>query len=358
MKHSAFTVKFFKKKTVEMANRSIIDLFVISTPFQLICATEARAYFKSSDYRLVVSRPDNKTTHQEIVKLLPLLGWENHKTTILGKPLFYPMLPAAINQIKGQEVNNLFYGNQGNWTHEVFRRAIKHNKSILVDDGLATVSHYHYLHATEVWKSEITQRRALTLKLLGIKLDSEKNNLPTGIFTIFPLPSTEKIPVYRNTLRVIQKNFTIETKEIETRSFVGFIGQPAKNGMEVKDFKASLQALAAQYPGSKIIYFLHRKEVLQEVKKAYEGLNIKFHRSKLPLELEIAQMNQKFIAIASLCSTALYTLKMLYKEVDIIQTQGAGGEKKIPFYDKVSDILSQAGVIPLSCPQDSNNIEG
>ncbi|HAC27669.1 MAG TPA: hypothetical protein DCF82_07640, partial [Marinobacter hydrocarbonoclasticus] len=127
---------------------SPINVFVASTPLQLISCSEARYHYGCSAETtlLVIARPDNRETEGQMAFLADALGWQDIETIYLKKSSFYLRLGAVAKGLSRRKIERLFIGNKSSWIHEVFYRGFDSEQLIFVDDGLATVTYYHAIH--------------------------------------------------------------------------------------------------------------------------------------------------------------------------------------------------------------------
>ncbi|MCG7201368.1 alpha-2,8-polysialyltransferase family protein [Marinobacter pelagius] len=322
-----------------------LNVFVASTPLQLISCAEARGHYRCPDESclLVIARPDNRVTETQVAFLLEQLGLQGVQTIYLRKSTFYLRLSSVFRQLSGRQIDRLFIGNQSSWIHEVFYLGLSWKQLVFVDDGLATVKYYHAIHS-EGLASRVTADKRRLLGRLGIHLHRVVPDR-VSFFTCFPLESSDKVDVATHDFPVFRQTFQPEHEGRQGAPLVGFIGQPFGGEDRLTQMQSQVRHVVERHPGAKIVYFMHRKERRRELKQALLGLPIELRSSpRWPIEVEVALSREPYVAFYSFTSTALFTLKKIFPELPVYQIDDAILAAKLPFYDEIQSMFRGIGV--------------
>ncbi|MGF2736622.1 hypothetical protein [Marinobacter sp. DUT-1] len=321
------------------------NVFVASTPLQLISCAEAKAHYRCPDSSclLIIARPDNRVTEVQMAYLLDKLGWRGVEVVYLRKSTFYLRLASVFRRLSDRQIDSLFIGNQSSWIHESFYLGLCWKQLIFVDDGLATVKYYHAIHS-EGLASRITAGKRRLLIRLGVHLHSV---IPKRVsfFTCFPLKSSDRVGVETHDFPVFRRTFQPEPGAKSGMPLVGFIGQPFGGKDRLTQMRSQVGHVVDRHPGAKIVYFMHRKERRRELEQALVDLPIELRSSpRWPIEVEVALSRESYVAFYSFTSTALFTLKKIFPELSVYQIDDAVLAAKLPFYGEVQSMFRGAGV--------------
>lgn len=322
-----------------------VNVFVASTPLQLISCTEAKAHYGCPDSSclLIVARPDNKVTEVQMAYLLEKLGWGATETVHLRKSTFYLRFASVFRELSKRQIDRLFIGNQSSWIHEAFYLGLSWRQLVFVDDGLATVRYYHAIH-TEGLASRITEGKRRLLVRLGVRLSSAVRGR-VSFFTFFPLESSDKVEVETHDFPVFRRTFEPEPGAREGIPLVGFIGQPFGGEDRLTQMRSQVSHVVERHPGAKIVYFMHRKERRRELEQALVDLPIELRFSPCwPIEVEVALSRESYVAFYSFTSTALFTLRKIFPELSVYQIDDAVLAAKLPFYSEIQSMFRGIGV--------------
>lgn len=322
-----------------------LNVFVASTPLQLISCAEARARYEceASSCLLIIARPDNKVTENQMAFLLDRLRLNDIQTIYLKKSTFYLRLRSAFRRLSGHRIDRLFIGNKSSWIHEAFYLGLAWKQLIFVDDGLATVRYYHAIHS-EGLASRITEGKRRLLARLGVDL---QGIIPDRVsfFTCFPLESSTKVDVETHDFPVFRQIFPPRTEGKEGIPLVGFIGQPFGGQDRLKQMRSQLAHVVERHPDARIVYFMHRKERRRELEQTLAEFPVELRSSpRWPIEVEVSLSREPYIAFYSFTSTALFTLKKIFPELSVYQIDDAILAAKLPFYSEIQSMFRGIGV--------------
>lgn len=331
-----------------------LNLFVISTPFQLIGCSEAKAHYNLENCLLVINRPDNDLTVKQISYLLKKYGWSRKEVWWLPKPTFYFRLPFLFRFLAAQRISRLFIGNRGSWLHEIFYRGIDYEALTFLDDGLGATVRYYWEVQEGIFCSRVTPGKVWLLGLLGIRL----GDMPQGrlhFFTCFPLADSEKVEIQTHNFPVFRQCFNTQSaKRKDGGRVVGYLGQHAGGQSLVNRLRGRLAEIAGIHRDCEsIVYFMHRKERRNRLESHLQGLPVELRENQYPIEVEVALSGAEYCAFYSFTSTALFSLKMIFPELAVYQIQDPKIAGKIPYQEKITEVFDAAEIptAPLAMDQ-------
>ncbi|MCM0610920.1 hypothetical protein KFJ24_00335 [Marinobacter sediminum] len=321
-----------------------LNVFVASTPLQLMSCTEARhAYGCPADTcLLVIARPDNRETESQMAFLAEALGWHGVETIYLKKSTFYFRLGYISRSLSGRVIHRLFIGNKSSWIHEIFYRGLDSEQLIFVDDGLATVKYYHAIHDEGI-ASRISREKSRLLAVMGIHLHRIAPEV-IAFFTCFPLASSERVQVRVHDFPVFRETFALSARKKGGEPLVGFLGQPIGGESRPQQLRDQMAHVVERHPETRIVYFMHRKESRTELERILAGFPVEIRQAGRPIEVEVALSGEAYIAFYSFVSTALFTLKKIFPDMQMCQIDDQVLSVRIPFYDKIVSMFREIGV--------------
>ncbi|QSP96054.1 hypothetical protein LPB19_06615 [Marinobacter salinisoli] len=338
-----------------MKNKSLdLNVFVATTPLQLMSCSEARYHFGCPEQTclLVLARPDNRETEKQMAFLSDALGWRSIETVFLGKTGFLLRLAGLLRRLSKSPPERLFIGNKNSWFHEAFYRALKANRTLFVDDGLATLRYYRAIH-DKSFDSRLSHGKHALLSALRVPLRPlSGDNLE--FFTCFPLESSDRIRVEVHDFPVFRQTFHTQCGETDASPVVAFIGQPFGAGDRLAQVRAQVSYVAGRHPASRLVYFMHRKEERSELERELAEIPVEIRQTGRPIEIEVATSGSAYLAFYSFASTALFTLKKIYPASKVYQIDDQIFAAQLPYYDEIVGMLHSIGVVRTSLEQVSS----
>ncbi|MGL4191274.1 MAG: glycosyltransferase 52 family protein [Vibrio sp.] len=300
-----------------------MNLYLVTSPFQYICALEAKAHYKTKNNILLLIEQASEAGLNQQNKIINEDEWDHViKTPAKGKTITLPKIIKNIIKINSGKMMDCFFNAEYNgMTAKLLIRNLDFSKEVYFDDGTLTLAEYpkYILTKEPFYRPRFMQD--LFIRLQGCKpigyLEQTKN---LEIFTLFNLsPTAHKI--YKNTLKHL-KSHCGNPKLYNIYAPIGYIGQGAigdKNQKSIKQYLQELESLAITYQ-KKIIYFPHRTE-REEVRQALKNNKyIIYHQSEYPLEVELIDKNIELSAFIGNYSTVMFTCRLLYPEMPIYTT--------------------------------------
>ncbi|EJL6400285.1 glycosyltransferase 52 family protein [Vibrio navarrensis] len=295
-----------------------MNVFLVTSPFQYICANEARVAYQTQDNILILIEQDNPTGQRQMAALVQEHDWKkvlrfprNKRTSVT------PKIIKEVQRLSEGQLDTLFYSEYNAWRSKLIIRNLSFKKHVFFDDGTMTFfDYYDHIEPKSVYyRPRFIQD--IQLRLQGIKpighLGFFEN---TEIFSIFDFPDC--VTSYReNKLTTLQCQVSLHAEQ-KSESFI-FIGQGSideKGRISLHEY-LKLITLASQKSSTPLIYIPHRTEASHVSENVKKIANLTYHQSQFPIELELVKQGIKPSCIIGLSSTALYTLSKIYPDATI-----------------------------------------
>jgi hypothetical protein len=298
-----------------------MNLFLVTSPLQYICALEAKQFFHCEKSILLLVNQKSEHGLDQQKKLIIKNEWD-HIINIERRNRSFS-IPKAIKQIKkhisdGSPLERFFYAEYNAWWTKLLIRNLPIKKEVYFDDGTLTLAEYPklILPKTEFYRPRLVQD--LVVRLNGCQ---PIGRLPQSddleIFTMFSL-QTGHVTIHTNHLDRLKQHYG-HPELYDEQAPIGFIGQGAvgdKNQKSVNEYLSELSSIAHKTK-KMIIYFPHRTE-RNEIREALENTDyITYHRSEYPLEIELIDKGLQLSALIGTFSTVMFTCRLLYPDMPI-----------------------------------------
>ncbi|PMH45977.1 hypothetical protein BCU68_09285 [Vibrio sp. 10N.286.49.B3] len=310
-----------------------MNVFIITSPFQYICANEARESYQAKDNLLVIIEQNSQIGKKQMSALVDESDWDyilrfDRKKRTTNTP---KIIKKVLELSKGN-LDTFFYSEYRSWRNKLLIRNLDFKKHIFFDDGtMMFVDYYDHLEPKKAYyRPRLIQD--FQLKLQGIK---PIGRLPffenTEIFSVFDLPGC--VTKFRsNNLKTLSDKFS--QVESENTHYDIFIGQgrvdEKSHNISLSEYLVLLEE-AQQCSDSPLLYIPHRTE-MAHVTEAIKRLdNLIYHMPSFPIEIELYKEKVQPVNIIGLSSTALYTLSKLYPScpVKVLVQKGSASIQKI-----------------------------
>lgn len=302
-----------------------MNLYIISSPFQLVCAMESLLQSKKKSIFWIYLGIPGKGNDLMLKLADEYLKNENVFYSIKTNPIIL-----LINKIKflkkinkTYKIENLFIGNLSEFSEKLCAVNIKCKKLWSLDDGAKTlVLKEFYTDKNKKIdcfgeKKMNSLIKYLILKCFFLKASKE---IDINWFTIFDFKPKNKGVLHVHELLNFKKQINFNgTFSSNNKNVVYFIGSNLINAgviSKAEDYLKSLHKIKSCYPEKKIIYMPHRFESLEVIDKIREfGFEIK----ELDHIIEIAFLEEEIYpyTIASFYSTALYSMSKLFPKANV-----------------------------------------
>lgn len=287
------------------------NLFIIRSPLQILNAYEAIKYFNLQNIILVLiyNSGENNTYQMKslvsIIKHDTLIELEDYKRTKFFRYL------KLINTLKDNKFQYIFSGNFGT-INRLLMANLKAEQLFLIDDGTSSIISHRKIHNYFLEpKFDLREFRYRIFRL------ESRINQKIDFFTIFDLPQIANEIIIQHKFENLSNKFLNE-KKLDF-NLVYFLGQNLTQAKIVSKEKYIfyIQTIIEKYKDKKIVYIPHRTEILHYEIKQLESENFEILFPNLPVEIYFLKLNILPFEIISFHSTALYTLKLILKQVKI-----------------------------------------
>lgn len=290
------------------------NLYIITTPFQLLSAFEAIYKLKLTNNILIVI--DNNLENN--AKQLSLLLEEQ-------KPLFVEIIRFGYKQ-KSNFFNNIklikkfknikfkytFIGDLGS-IQKIFISNINAEKVFLLDDGAKTILiHKAFDKGQHLFNNSLRQFRFV---LFGLKISTNKK---INFFTLFNLSQIDNIEIIKHNFEYFKKINNLKNRKIENKIYI--LGQPLIENQRVKEkaYEEYLNKIIYLYPNCEIYYLMHRRETKEQLLSYNLKKKINIIKSTKPGEFYFAELGYKPKAIIGVNTTLLFSLKKIFDDLEVL----------------------------------------
>jgi len=260
----------------------------VESPLQLLNAYEAMYVFHLKHYKIIIRLSGNADNDKQIKFLVQYLDIKHIKfLTIKAEKKGvndYIKLLFCKYIFLFRKIDKVFIGNFDSGFFRLILNQIPKEKVILLDDGSKTLA----------VQNQFT------------------NHTFYNFFTLYNIKALENQIVYKNTFQQLSqklKKLHITEEEI---LFLGMKLSEAGIMVEEKYIKLVRQ-ISHRYSDKKMIYITHRGESLAKLQKLKEIKNMTIKSYDYPIELLGVFENALPFKVVSFYSTALLTMKYIYK---------------------------------------------
>lgn len=318
--------RLFERRIVWGADAMAHRVFLVESPFQALCATEARLKISSDEAATIVTirrHPDRSRNEQQIGLILDRYGWQDRlhldiaNGTPLSKFLRIMGLLRSLQDAAGSAAVKVFIGEYRYDLMHFIGNALSAEESWLLDDGAAMLQIRSCLDkgwsALRPWSF-----RPFGLFLLGVAVP--RGWAPPAyqgrfIFTIFDslLIGERVVPNRLEGLRKTRRP-TIRLDE------AWIIGQKlSESGIcavdaEVSAIKQIATGMSAR--SERILYMAHRDDSTDKLRRIADLGLLRVRKNEAPVELQIDQESLPG-TVGGFYSTALFTLHQLVPEMEL-----------------------------------------
>ena len=294
------------------------NLYIVSTPLQLLCAIEAQHHFNTQNNVLVILffLIDNGKNIDQMFKISEHFPYNKLITYRPNKGINIKTFQNYVLELKKYDYNYLFLG----YGTPIYRRMvanIKHNKLYMLDDGIHSITVHNQLHESSnnlllVQEPKNIKKRLRNIIYFtkGIKVDNDFKDL--NFFTMFDLPEYNDI---------VTHNFSyvrsIFLKDEQSDDKVYILGQPLKKAIEMKpsDYIDYLKDVLDKHKNKEIVYIPHRTEqISEELGFLLYSKKVLILHINSPIEIFFMNHGINPVDVYSFMSSALFTINKMFPE--------------------------------------------
>ncbi|MEZ8150895.1 glycosyltransferase 52 family protein [Vibrio splendidus] len=307
-----------------------MNLFLVTSPLQYICAVEAREHLRCKNNILVLMNQNGTHGLTQQRKIVNLKDWDHVIEIERGNRSF--VFPKVIKEVtkflNTKRLSHFFYAEYNAWWTKLLIRNLPIDKEIYFDDGTLTLLEYQkfILTENEFYRPRLIQDfvvRCNGSKPIGRLAQSE--NLE--IFTMFDLKPS-KFTVHKNSLKSLKGKYGHPTL-YDANAPIGFIGQGAigdKNQKTIDEYLSEILKISHNAQRD-ILYFPHRTEKKPVRDTLIKSGKVKYHCSEYPLEIELIDKKIKLSSLIGTFSTVMFSCRLLYPEMPIYSISSSNPDK-------------------------------
>ncbi|TCI95032.1 polysialyltransferase family glycosyltransferase [Tenacibaculum sp. M341] len=296
------------------------SIFFITKPLELLGAIEARNQLKLDNCLLIIK--SDKKDDETLNFLIEKSGNWNHIIRTKKKSSYGVSWIKLIKKLQKESYDYLF--SRAFPIASYFINNLRYNHLYLLDDGHATVN-----IADEFKKNKnLTNRFSLfkgknkagikysivesIYKSLNIFIEKPVESI--GFYTYYDLGNIPNVTVLKNNFSWFA---SLKTKDYKVQEDIVYIigtNVVAAKILSQKDYVTTLKKIALHYKDKEIVYIPHGRETEERIAGIKSELNCEIRRNKFNVELDFALRNEQPKIVVGSISTALITLKKIYKE--------------------------------------------
>lgn len=291
-----------------------MNIFVVTSLLQYLCAREAKQKYKDNCNILVVVNQDSDIGKKQQEQIIQESEWD--KVIISerkGRTINIPKTIKKIKKISKNIETNLFFSELYSWRTQCLINNIIAKRKIYIDDGTMTLVDFKKTNKNTTYKRKSFIKK-IVLNFFGLEFPKEEVDTKSiEFFTIFNLDTDRMV---KNNFEILRSssNHKIYNKD----SPILYLGQGSigdKNHPSVTEYLSHIERLSSHYES--IIYIPHRTEEKSIENEIRKFRNISYHTPNLPIELELKNNNISASAIIGSFTTALFTIRIIEPEIPV-----------------------------------------
>jgi hypothetical protein len=295
-----------------------MDVFLVTSPLQYICALEACHQYNSSENILVLIEQKASIGIKHMEAIFDGAKWTHViRCTRDNRSFNVPKIIKQIKKISGGTLDRFFFSEYIAWRTKLFMRNLTFKEHIYFDDGTLTFDDY-YDHIMP--RKEFYRPRPFNDFLIRLNGCKPIGKLPyfenTEIFSIYEFPDCST-KYRKNNMSLLRTEIHKNTEGFKPFSI--FIGQACidqKGHIHSEEYISLLEKYSA-LASETVLYLPHRTETEAVSEKISAIKNLRFHHSNYPIEIELYRKRIQPVELMGISSTALSTLAKLYPEATI-----------------------------------------
>lgn len=300
---------------------AIENVFVVVTPLQFINALEAKAVQGTEGNLLVYL--DSRSYGAQFAALIDPSQWDgvvrlNDVRGDRSRPSRWVRYMELMRSRRELEqlvdrlgrVDGVFLGNFSDIFARHLAATLPHQTLFLLDDGMATVAYAQVRAATHGERRPPRRlRRRWRDRILGFK---RREPASVTFFTTFDLDVGRHDIVVLNAYDHLRTSLPSSTLTSET----WFLGQPLveDNQMSEAMYVRYIDAIKRDCGGGAFVYSPHARESRERIARLCDRLGVVVRPNRLPIEAELSRTGQLPRVLASFCSSALDTCRIIFRD--------------------------------------------
>jgi len=296
------------------------SIFFIRTSLEMLGAIEARKQFGIVDTLLIIKsdRRQDRTINFLIEKSG---GWNNIIRT-KKKTSYGVSWLKLVKKLKKEKYKYLF--TRAFPIASYFVNNLNYEKLYILDDGAATIAiAKEYKNTGNLTKrfslfkgkNKVGFKYDLIQKIYASnKIKIDENVTDVNFFTFYNLLNYENHEYVQNNFTWLHSLKKDSKKEENNKVYL--IGTAVVNSkiLLFEDYFTTLKRISEFYRDKEVVYIPHTREASKDLKLFEKELSFKIRKNKFNIELDFLLNNEYPTHIIGTISTALITLKGIYKE--------------------------------------------
>lgn len=326
------------------------SVFVLCSPFQILCAIAAIKQLEIVSYKLFLLLKRDNVRNEQVIKLLETFNIPYKRLPYLNRFNFWFSIVKSYSH-NGNKYKRLFIGDFRNVSqlYAGLRFISDNSNVVMLDDGNATISILNGVRSKPLTKTHVILLNKITKRR---KIIYNKNFLT----------------IYSD---IINPKYNIEKLYLDKVSCINNLGKPLKNvyvvGTNVNGYCNALDIpvntflqklgelmhnLREKFPDETIYYIPHGRDKNDFVEKLCQQYGCVYCRPDMMIELELLSLPNPPKAIYGHTSTALYTLKKMFPASKVVNILFDLSEEN-PAYKRKKSITEYYLRIGIECIKES-----
>lgn len=320
-----------------MTEKSII---LVTSPFQVLCAREAIQAFNIIEFKIAVITTENDNRKEQISQTLSCLNL-SYECFIIKTASFHEVKRIGHILTSEGKYKNVFIGDCCDvWLVTLAISVTKmFGRLMYLDDGASTISFMEGYKKNAIY---LVKRRILTI--IGFFITVKK---PT-FFTIFKVDGCRLYDIIYNDFSSLNKDVSNMEKKGLYVIGTNINAYCKEYSLEFLDYLNSFRSVieeSKKTQGDVIYYIEHGRCVNNEIRALCESKGIVVVRPNVPIEFYFIKNKMQPLVVWGFDTTALYTLKRMFKSCDCINIQIKNRlNMNHPFQNSYKKLLLEIGV--------------
>lgn len=327
-----------KKEFYELAfSKGASTVFIIETPFQLLCALEAINEFQINHYLIVVPYVANSYRWLQLKSMLIELGLTYEAIPITNKSHYDLFTQEGIFSDKKEKYSRIITGGYYSLIARALCTLYASNESVCVylDDGTATISMLNGLETfieyekpsgwfnRKKWYNESYKPYMDIVNKISMCWHNVGLHDYNFLYTIYSYTNNSKFSIYQNQFSKFRNNIenVLNTDEIW---ILGTVSSTFSGSLQISkiDFEAVMWSLLAKlrkkHPTRKILFIPHVDDKNENIRNFCNLLDIRYERLSYCVEYYSYRTKRIPNMLVGFGSTALSTFKIINPNISVV----------------------------------------
>lgn len=304
------------------------NLFLVESPLQALVAVELSLRFKDKKNVIVYRLSDKKRkrNNEQIEKVLKYGVWAETKEISFDNRSAITSHLSIIKALKNlkknfnHNVNELFIGEfRSQWMHFA-RVAISPNKTVLMDDGAATVTvKRNFIDKGVYYPAALWEQTSLIKRLVKRHLYRgflQSRVLQSRLYLASAFIKAESL--YPVDFSALKELFKTSEKNIGKKAVFFFGSKYSESGIVSREYELVFLQRVKRFYSSydcDLVYCAHRDESDEKLDVLRNTLKFKVVMPEAPAEIFLLENNQRILEVSGAYTSILNNAKLILPEV-------------------------------------------